>query len=91
MFSVEFKGEMINMNNLEQNDEGNVFAIAYQDNGHFYVKVIDNKGKTLDTLDVSGETALDYKSTQIIGFEEPLITTVFIPGDNLYVSTYHRI
>jgi len=79
------------MNNLEQNDEGNVFAIAYQDSGHFYVKVFDNKGKTLDTLDVSGETSLDYKSTEIVGFEEPLITTVFIPGDNLYVSTYHRI
>ena len=32
------------MNVVEQNDKGEIFAIAYQDNGVFGVIVIDNKG-----------------------------------------------
>jgi hypothetical protein len=32
------------MNLIEQNNEGKIFAVAYQDNGRFLVDVIDNTG-----------------------------------------------
>ena len=53
VFSVVFEGEVINMNLVEQNDEGSIFNIAYQDNGRFFVRVIDNTGKIIDDLNVS--------------------------------------
>lgn len=32
------------MSQLEQNDQGNVFAVAYQDNGVFYLDVFNDEG-----------------------------------------------
>jgi hypothetical protein len=84
------------MNNIEQTDDGTIFAVSYQDNGHFYVNVIDNKGEEFDTLDVSALLKLDTQSKPITGFWEPLMTSVFIPGSedkkmDLFISAYHRI
>ena len=91
VFKREYHGVYIKMNNIEQSADGQIFAIAYQDNGHFYVNVIDNKGVEKDLLDVSELLSLDSLSKPITGFWEPLITTVFIPGGDLYISAYHRI
>jgi hypothetical protein len=53
IFRRVYEGEYIKMNNIEQSDDGTIYAIAYQDNGHFYVNVIDDTGKEHDLLDVS--------------------------------------
>lgn len=49
----EYKGEYLKMNLIEQNAAGNIFAIAAQDNGKFFVSIVDNTGKELDHLNVS--------------------------------------
>ena len=78
------------MNHIEQSKEGDVYAIAYQDNGKFFVECIDNKGEVKDKLDVSETVVVDDQSKPITGFWEPLITCAFIPNDDLFISVYHR-
>jgi hypothetical protein len=68
-------------------------AIAYQDNGRFFVKVISTAGEELDHFDVSKHLVIDDQSKPITGFWEPLITSVFIPGEggqDLFITAYHR-
>ena len=90
VFAKEYKGEYLKMNLVEQNSAGTIFAIAGQDNGKFFVSILDNTGKELDHLNVTQLLALDDHSKPITGFWEPLITSVFIPDDNIFVSCYHR-
>ena len=89
-WKIVYKGTYIKMNLVEQNDAGTIFAVAYQDNGMFRVSVVTNKGEEIDNLDVNTLLALDDLSKPITGFWEPLITVAFIPGDNLFISAYHR-
>ena len=81
------------MNLVEQSDDGKVIAIAYQDNGRFFVDVMRTDGEQLDHFDVSAHLVIDEQSTPITGFWEPLITSVFIPGEggqDLFITAYHR-
>ena len=77
----EFKGEYIKISLIEQSSNGEVFAIAYQDNGKFFVDIFNNKGEDIETINVSNiisEDILDANSKPISGFYEPLITCCFI-------------
>ena len=53
IFTVPITGLYLKVNLIEQNDDGQVFFIAYQDNGHFYVRFINVKGEQIDFLDVT--------------------------------------
>ena len=53
--------------------------------------MIDDKGIDVDTLNVTKFLGIDRDSLPITGFWEPLITAVFIPGSNLFISVYHRM
>ena len=89
LFTREVKGEYIKMNLIEQSNCGGFFAIAYQDNGKYFVLFIDEHGKELDLLNVSQKLAIDDKSKPITGFWEPLITVCFVER-NVFISAYHR-
>lgn len=91
VFRIQYTGDYLQMSQIEQNDAGLVFAVAYQDNGVFFLDVFNNEGKKLDSLNVSDLTHLDQKSKGIQGFNEPMITAAFLPDDILYVGVYHRI
>ena len=78
------------MNIIEQNLKGDTFAIAWQDDGHFRVSVIDNQGSLLDELDVTDIIGTDELSKPISGQNEPMITCTFIQNDDLFISAYHR-
>ena len=91
VFSQDFKGTYIKMNCIEQTDDGAIFGVAYQDNGHFSVMFIDNKGNVLDDLNVSKLLSLNDESTPISGFFEPLITVCFLPNAKAMIAVYHRI
>ena len=90
IFDVSFAGEYIKLNIIEQNEKGDLFAIAYQDNGQFFVRVLDNTGAQKCELDVSNIVKLDTESKPISGQEEPMITCAFIPNEDLFISVYHR-
>jgi hypothetical protein len=80
------------MNLIEQNYSGDKFAVAYQDNGTFYVSVVSNKGVELDKVKITDLLALDPASKPITGFGEPMITCCFLDTENedLFISVYHR-
>jgi hypothetical protein len=52
-FDIKFEGTYLKMNLIEQNNAGSKFAVAYQDNGEFYVSVINNKGEELDNVKIT--------------------------------------
>lgn len=92
IFKVEYDGEYVKMNLVEQNNAGNKFAVTYQDNGKFFVSVVNNEGKELDNVKISELLALDVASKPITGFGEPMITCCFLDteNDDLFISVYHR-
>ena len=53
--------------------------------------MIDDKGIDKCTLNVTEVLGIDRESLPITGFWEPLITAVFTPGNNLFISAYHRM
>ena len=58
----------------------------------FFVRVINNKGQDLGTVNVSEILGIDEDSKPITGFWEPLITVSFLPeNDNMFISCYHRM
>ena len=79
------------MNNIEQNYAGDVVAVAYQDNGKFFVSFINNKGDELDNVNISEKLNLDDGSKPITGFWEPLTTCCFIQNDDVFIQVYHRM
>ena len=89
LYTKEIKGEYLKMNLVEQSNCGGYFAVAYQDNGKYFVLFFDEHGKELDLLNVSQKLAIDDKSKPITGFWEPLITVCFVER-NVFISAYHR-
>lgn len=91
-FKVAYDGEYVKMNLIEQNAAGNKFAVAYQDNGNFFVSVVSNKGEELDNVKITDLLSLDAGSKPITGFGEPMITCCFLDteDDDLFISVYHR-
>jgi hypothetical protein len=92
IFKVEYNGEYLKMNLIEQNNKGDKFAVAYQDNGTFFVSVVNNKGEELDNVKITDLLALDAASKPITGFGEPMITCCFLDteNDDLFIAVYHR-
>ena len=65
-----------------------MFAVAYQDNGKFFVAIFNNEGEDIETINISDiipEDILDSESKPITGFFEPLITCCFIADDDLFI------
>ena len=89
-FKRRYQGEYIKMDIIEQTLDGSKFVIAYQDNGTFFVDVIDFRGNKIDLVRVSKILKIDTKSLPISGFCQPLITACFIDNRQIYINTYHR-
>ena len=58
-FKKVYKGTYIKMNLIEQTYDAKYFAVAYQDNGKFFLSVVNNEGEELDNLNVSKLLSLD--------------------------------
>ena len=102
MYTHKFEGFYLKMNLIEQNDRGDVFAVAYQDYGVFYIHVRNNQGKELALVEVQDilkwtpegmdrQEAKRHLNLPLKEFYEPFITTVFLPDDALFVQVYHRM
>ena len=78
------------MNQIEQNDAGEIFSLCYQDSGEYFCLVIDNTGIVLDKIEIMDILQIDMLSTPIDGFHEPLITCSFLNNDVIFIQMYHR-
>jgi hypothetical protein len=43
-FNIKISGEYVKMNLVEQTDNGKYLALAYQNMGRFWIKIINQKG-----------------------------------------------
>ena len=84
-------GDYLKMNEINESDFGEMFCVAYQDNGKFYVLVCDMNGKDVVTVDITELLSLNDLSKPITGFWEPIIVATFLPDNQLFIATYHRI
>lgn len=90
IFELDVKGSWVVMNEIEQNNEGNVFCVPYSDNGKITALVFSNKGQVIDTLDLNEQFSMDTDSKPIFGFFNPMVTCCFVKDDNIFISAYHR-
>jgi hypothetical protein len=47
-FNRSYDGEFLKMALIEQTISGEIFCIAYQDNGEYFVSFVNNKGEEID-------------------------------------------
>ena len=67
------------MAHIEQDQDGTLMAIPYQDNGVYFLTVIDVIEKQTYNFNVSNILQIDKESVPITGFDDPFITCAFYP------------
>jgi len=59
-WSVEYNGINMTMKHIDQNNEGKMFALPYQDNGKYFISIIDQvQGKEIHKIDVNKHVQFD--------------------------------
>ena len=64
---LEITGDYIKANKIEQNDRGNMFSVAYLDDG-FWRFVVFNFNEVIIDFDVNGHFNIDNFTIPIMGF-----------------------
>lgn len=90
IWSIEIKGTYLRMNEIQQSNDAKKFALAYSDNGEFFIKIFNQLGLILLELNVSEILGIDCGSKPILGIFNPLVTCCFLPHDRLFICVYHR-
>ena len=62
IFNRSLDGDFLKMALIEQTPNGDVFCIAYQDSGIFFLSFINNKGDELNNFNVSDFLEIDQGS-----------------------------
>ena len=89
-FVLDIRGKHVAMNEVEQNDQGDLLCVPFQDAGSLGIKVLSNTGQELANLDLNTMLKLDRGSKPIMGFFQPMITACFLPNDDLFINVFHR-
>ena len=85
----EINGYYIKARNIVQNEDGQLFACPYFDNGNFHVMIFNLK-ETLEKLNVSQILGIDGRSRPNPGFHDPLINACFIGDNCLFINCFHN-
>lgn len=88
------KNQYIKLKEVEQNAKGNKHAIAYMDDGKFYVRMFGSTTRTKQEIEdeefnVNKALDIDDYTMPIDNFPDPFITCCFITDDILFVNLYH--
>lgn len=85
----------IKLKEVEQNDGGNFFAIAYADDGYFRIRTFGETARasmeeiTSDELDINMALDIDNYTMPIDNFPDPFINCCFVTDDLIYANLYH--
>ena len=79
---LEISGDYIKANKIEQNDKGNLFSVAYLDDG-FWRFVVFNFTEVIADFDVNGHFNIDNSTIPIMGFSQPFAVSSLLIHDNL--------
>ena len=78
------------MKDIEQFDDGKIFALAYIDQGVFRLQTF-NAEKIIANLNINEAIGIDDSTVPLNGMLEPPITCCFINSDELFVSLFHKM
>jgi hypothetical protein len=86
---LEIRGEFIKANKIEQNEAGNLFCVAYIDNG-LWRFVVFNKNEVVTDFDVNTEFNIDNYTVPIMGFSQPFASCCFLSNNNIFFNFFYR-
>ena len=88
--------EFLKIDTVTQNDDGSKFVVVFQDNGKFYIKMIDKRGKVLvNDFFINEHLGIDNQSIGIKVCSTALIvSSQFLPEPEftnlIFISLYHK-
>ena len=86
----------IKLKEVEQNQTGDFFAIAYVNDGHFRVRTFDENQREnyeeilAGELDVNKEIEINNFTMPVDNFSDPFINCTFLANDLLFVCLNHN-
>lgn len=90
-FTVEYTGKYLKMLTIEQNQDGKMFALPYNDHGKFFVGIVNSElGKQVKQINVNHVLNIDEESIPIDGVKYPMISCCFTSPNVIFVSIFHR-
>ena len=90
-WTIEYTGKYLKLLTIEQNDEGNVYALPYNDHGKYFVSIVSaESGKQVKLLNVNNVLNIDERSIPIDNIKYPMISCTFTGQNAIFVSVFHR-
>ena len=85
----------IKLKEIEQNDAGTKFAIAYMDDGRFRIRIFGEENREPEEiahseLDINARLGLNNHTMPINDFPDPFISCCFINDNLLFVNLFHN-
>lgn len=83
----------LKIDTITSNEDSSKFAVVYNDNGQFYLKIFDKKGQAIvDEFAINEHLGIDKRSLGMKICTTPLIvTSQFLPEDDLiFCNLYHK-
>lgn len=89
------KDDYIKLKEVEQNSEGNKFAISYMNNGVFKLRTFGQKCRNdaqieRNDFNINEALGLNNFTMPINNFPDPFITCTWIHDDLIFVNLYHN-
>lgn len=83
----------IKLKDVEQNSKGNKFAVAYLDDGKFYLRLLGKENRTdeeikASELDINAALKLNDHTMPLDGLPDPFINCTFLTDNILYVALF---
>ena len=81
---------------IEQSDDGTLFAAVYINDGYFRLRVFSEVARETeeeierDELDINSVLGIDNSTIPIDNFPDPYITCCFCTSEFIYVNLYHN-
>lgn len=85
----QIKGNYIKAENIEQNEAGDLFAIAYMDDGYWHLLVFDFLQIIMD-LDINSLFGIDNHTLPISGFFSPFASCCILSDKTVFFNFFIR-
>lgn len=80
-------GEFIKGNIITQNNNGDMFALCYFDNGRFHIRVFDQR-KMLYDLNINQRFDIANDTVSIPGFFQPFVCCCFVDTQEIFCNFF---
>lgn len=74
---MEIAGDYIKANKIEQNEQGDMFSVAYLDDGYWKLLVFNFTDVIVD-FDINSHFNIDNSTMPVMGFDQPFSTCCFL-------------